>query len=172
LGPVTVLDSLPSEMLANLAGFAVLCLLLGSLLRRRFAAARRKPVIVVDGSNVMHWGGGDPSAEKLSIVLDALIDAGFAPEIWFDANVGYKLGDKYAGPRQLERLLPVPASSIRVVDKGTPADPELIRSAIRQGARIITNDRYQDWRADFPMLDSQRLIGGRFRQGVPEFDLP
>lgn len=169
---MTVLDYMPSGMMTNLAVFAVLLLFVGGLLRRMFARIGRKPVIVVDGSNVMHWGGGVPSAEKLSIVLEALIDAGFAPEIWFDANVGYKLGDQYAGPRQLERLLPVPASSIRVVDKGTPADPELIRSAIRQGARIITNDRYQDWRADFPKLDSERLVRGRFRQGVPEFDLP
>lgn len=140
--------------------------------RPRFLFRRKRPVVVVDGSNVLHWGGGGPSSEMLSAVLAALVDAGFEPETWFDANVGYKLIGHYAGPRQLARILPVPASSIRVVDKGTPADPELIRSALRQGARIISNDRFLDWRDHFPALqENGRLISGGFRNGIPEFDL-
>ncbi|MBM1221886.1 hypothetical protein JQU17_14665 [Ponticoccus sp. SC2-23] len=150
----------------------LLVAVIGWLPRGRRVRARKRPVIVVDGSNVMHWGGGEPSSEKLSSVLAALIEAGFEPETWFDANVGYKLIGRYAGPGQLARILPIPASSIRVVDKGTPADPELIRSALRQRARIITNDRFQDWRMDFPALEEEgRLISGRIRQGCPEFDL-
>jgi len=153
-------------------GLVILGLIFAASLWSRITRRRRRPVIVVDGSNVMHWGGGDPSAEQLSRVLNALIEAGFDPEIWFDANVGYKLIGQYAGPRQLARLLPVPASSIRVVDKGTPADPALIRSALGQGARIITNDRFLDWREEFPALEDPRyLISGRIRKGIPEFDI-
>lgn len=170
---MTGLEEFLALIPAELAIPGAVILAIGWLVRHRLARVRRRPVIVVDGSNVMHWGGGTPSAEKLSRVLDALIHAGFDPEIWFDANVGYKLIGKYAGPGRLAQLLPVPASAIRVVDKGSPADPELTRSALRQGARIITNDRFEDWRDEFPALDDpNRLISGRIRKDVPEFDLP
>ncbi len=50
--------------------------------------------IVVDGSNVMHWGK-EPSADVLRRVLRALEKKGYSPVIVFDANVGYVLGDRY-----------------------------------------------------------------------------
>lgn len=160
--------ALPYELIALL----LFALGVAWLVCTRLSRRRRRPAIVVDGSNVMHWGGGDPSAEKVSRVLEALVEAGFDPEVWFDANVGYKLVGRYAGPRQLARFLPVPASSIRVVDKGVPADPELIAAAFRLGVRIVSNDRFRDWQEDFPGLAMpDRVISGRLRDGIPEFDL-
>jgi len=152
-----------------LALILVLCAF-GLWLRGRLARRSRRKVIVVDGSNVMHWAGGEASVQTLDSVLRALQGARYAPEVWLDANVGHKLFGRYAGPAALAAALPVPSAQIHVADKGTPADPGLIRSALRQGVPILTNDRFLDWRDDFPQLANEgRLIAGRWNGGKPEF---
>lgn len=144
-------------------GLAVLLWLRG---RKTAPQALPKRAIVVDGSNVMHWGA-EPSAKVLSRVLKALVDKGFSPVAFFDANVGYVLGDHYYGAEELAPLIGVPARQIVVVDKGVTADEALLGYASQHQLRIVTNDKYRDWRVQFPHAAKKGiLLGGTWRDGA------
>jgi hypothetical protein len=108
--------------------------------------------IVVDGSNVMHWRNETPSMKTVQLVVGRLIEQGFVPVVWFDANVGYKIGDHYLGPYPLSRMLGVSVRQVFVAPKGTPADPLLLNAAKALSARVITNDRFRDWVDSHPQI--------------------
>ncbi|WP_052700911.1 NYN domain-containing protein [Loktanella sp. S4079] len=142
--------------------------------RRWLRGARQTPVvaqrqrekpIIVDGSNVMHWGG-DPSAKVLARVITALKNRGYDPVVYFDANVGYKLADKHMGPRELASVIGVPAADIALAPSGSPADPILLKHAADEGLRVVTNDRFLDWKQQFPKVgDKGFLVKGRWQEG-------
>ena len=53
-----------------------------------------------------------------------------------------------------------------VVDKGNPADPILLSAARDLGARVVSNDRFRDWRENHPELGNPgHLIRGGYRDG-------
>lgn len=121
--------------------------------------------IVVDGSNVMHWGG-DPSMMVLRRVLGELGNRGYEPIVYFDANVGYKLIGEHLDARALAAQLGIPQHNIVVAPSRTPADPILIERAVTNDWRIVTNDRFLDWKQQFPKLgDRNFLVKGRWQQG-------
>ncbi|SMY08366.1 NYN domain-containing protein [Flavimaricola marinus] len=120
--------------------------------------AKRGPPIFVDGSNVMHWGGDGPSEVPLRLVLSKLQENGFSPVVWFDANVGYKLQNRHMGPRELARMLPVRAEMIHLAPSGQPADPLVIEAALAEKARLVSNDRFMDWRAQYPGLRAKGVL--------------
>lgn len=124
----------------------------------------QRQYIVIDGSNVMHWKNDQPSIATLRAVLDELIQQGFVPVVWFDANVGYKIGDRYLGPRPLAKLLGVPAQQILVAPKGTPADPLLLDCATKLQAKVVTNDQFRDWAESHPQTkETGFLVTGDVR---------
>lgn len=150
-------------LVAALAGFAVLY---GMFLRR----VRRPSIpdfsIVVDGSNVMYWGG-DPSAHVLTQVLRALEGAGHTPLVIFDASVGYRLGDQYFDEVKLSRLIGLPSSQIVVVNKGVIADDAILSFATDQNLRIVSNDQFRDWRVQFPHVAKKgQLLRGTYSHGA------
>lgn len=123
--------------------------------------------IVVDGSNVMHWHNETPSIRTVQRVLDVLQQQGHEPIVWFDANVGYKIHDRYMGPYPLSRYLNIPSKQIFVAPKGTPADPLLLDHANRLGAKVVTNDRFRDWADAHPKVtESGFLVSGQVRGDV------
>jgi hypothetical protein len=124
-----------------------------------------KNAIVVDGSNVMHWGG-DPSAHTLDRVLRTLENKGFAPIVFFDANVGYVLDDSYYNEAKLASMIGTPAEHICVVSKGVVADEAILAFATDHGLRVVTNDQYRDWRVRFPLAGQRgKLLRGTWREG-------
>ena len=135
--------------LGFLTGIAALVLLLRAALARRKA---HQPWIVLDGSNVMHSGPIGPSLDAVRFVIDRVRAQGLEPVIWFDANVGYKIGDRYLGPAALARRLGCAKDRVHVAPKGTPADPLLLEHAVKLNARVVSNDRFRDWQVDFPDL--------------------
>jgi len=171
LGAAAVLAPLGGGQTKQLvvAGLGVIALglaaeLLGRVIGRgvRRLFERRRPVIVVDGSNVMHWQDDVPRFEALDLVLSDLSARGFVPHVFFDANVGYKLAGRHVDPSALARALSIPRSQIFVAPSRTPADPLLIAHAIKTRARVVSNDRFRDWRDDFPALgDKGFLVPGR-----------
>ena len=121
--------------------------------------------IVVDASNVMHWGG-QPSAKTLIKVINALERAKLTPIAIFDASAGYKLSDRYMNERALSDAIGLPRQHIYVVHKGVVADEVILDFAKQHGLRIVTNDRYRDWAGPYPMVkDKRRLIKGTFKGG-------
>lgn len=153
----------------------VLLVFFGLLYRRKLAAKPqdRETVprrgIAVDGSNVMHWGG-DPSLQTVSRVVAALKGKGLAPIVFFDANVGYKVDDRYYSARDLAGVIGLPERQICVVHKGVVADEWLLDFATDHKLRIVTNDRFRDWRVQFPIAaEKGRLVHGEWRSGTVVF---
>ncbi|MBF9029471.1 hypothetical protein HKCCE3408_03585 [Rhodobacterales bacterium HKCCE3408] len=144
-----------------------------------FSARRRGPrlparrAVVIDGSNVMHWNGGEPSIETVRAVVHKLSAAGYQPGVVFDANAGYLLTDRYLHDGAFAFTLGLPSNQVMVVPKGTPADVYILTAAREMGAPIVTNDRYRDWASDFPEVTKPgHLIRGRFRDGVVTLEMP
>jgi hypothetical protein len=142
--------AVPVLLVAVVIAAAVLAV---RVLRRLFR--RPRPPLIVDGSNVMHWKDETPSLDTLREVVQRLQDLGFAPGVVFDANAGYKLGGRYVGDRGFGRLLGLPDDHILVVPKGSPADPLVLTAARDMNARIVSNDRFRDWAADYPAETSR-----------------
>lgn len=138
--------------------FLLISVLLG-LLQSRMS----RDDILVDGSNVMHWAG-QPSLDTLIGVLEEVRAAGLKPLVIFDANAGYLLFDRYAGPREFARQLGLPSDQVVIVHKGVPADKVLLKMAQKTGARIITNDNYRDWSRAYPAMigDRDRFVNGKW----------
>ena len=122
--------------------------------------------IVVDGSNVMYWGG-EPSPVVLSLVLRSLENKGYAPIVFFDANVGYVLGDRYYDELKLALLTGITKAHICVVHKGVVADEAILAFSKDHKLRIVTNDNYRDWRVQFPHTQKKgQLVKGTFSEGA------
>ncbi len=152
---------LPEEvlLLAGLLGAAGLVWLLLPERRRRY--------IVLDGSNLLHWQDNQPRLASVRAVVDTLKAQGYQPVVWFDANVGYLITDKWLGPRALSGALGLPVRQVFVAPKGTPADPLLLEGARRLGARVVTNDRFRDWRDSHPWLaEPGFLVQGQVQDGA------
>jgi Zc3h12a-like Ribonuclease NYN domain len=133
-----------------------------------WSRARKQPgrVIVIDGSNVMHWNGGEPQLETVRAVVDHLATLGFSPGVVFDANAGHILTGKYRHHAAMGSLLGLPEDRVMVVDKGTPADPIILAAAEDAGAQIVTNDRYRDWADAHTWLrEPGRLVRGGYVEG-------
>lgn len=139
---------------------------------RQARPARVENWIIVDGSNVMHWQDNTPRLSTLRAVVARLTDLGFTPGVVFDANAGYKIGDRYQHDGALGRLLGLPADRVLVAPKGTPADPLVLASARDLGARIVSNDRFRDWSDAHPeVADPGHLIRGGYVGGKLWLDL-
>jgi Zc3h12a-like Ribonuclease NYN domain len=171
-------EAAEASTLAVEAGVALALLgLLGAafLLQRlwRMVLLRPKPVpetwLLIDGSNVMHWVDNIPSLEPVQQVVDHLKGLGYVPGVVFDANAGWKLFGRYVDDRDFAKLLRIEREQVLVVPKGTQADPYLLRTARDFGVRIISNDRFRDWSADYPevlepgFLIPGSLVGGKLR---------
>lgn len=158
----------------DLLPLIVLLLVVFALLRLfAFLRRDRRPVLLIDGSNVMHWCDGTPSLTPLQEVLRVVAAAGFRPGVIFDANAGYKLGGGYRDDAAMARLLRLPEAQVLVVPKGEPADRTLLAAARDMGARIVTNDRYRDWAESHPEIATPgQLIRGGWREGAVWLDMP
>ena len=129
---------------------------------------RDRPTILVDGSNVMHWKDNAPSAMVVTRVVQALVARGERPHVYFDANAGYKLGEGFMDARALAQVVGLSPERITVADSGTPADPLLLDHAARARLRIVSNDRFKDWRVQYPGAnDRGALVRGRWQDGTP-----
>jgi hypothetical protein len=162
----------PVGLAAAALAFCMLALRLRRRPRRSQAAKQRgpdtrhKPIrwVVVDGSNVLFWNPDGPALSTVALVLARLRRQGFEPVVWFDANVGYKVGPTWLGPDALSRLIGLPAKRIFVAGKGQPADPAVLAEARARGACVVTNDRYRDWVSAWPEVSRPGfLIPGGWR---------
>ena len=158
---------IPAELFLILPVLAVGLYFLWTADRRGTIAPPGPPenAIVVDGSNVMHWGSA-PSALALSRVLRSLEERGYVPIVFFDANAGYVLGDRYHDEAMLGALIDTPQHHICVVSKGVIADVAILSFATDHNLRVVTNDQYRDWRVQFPIAARKgQLLRGDWREG-------
>lgn len=135
--------------------------------------AGKKPLAVIDGSNVMHWQESTPQLEPVIAVVRLLERQGYRAGVIFDANAGYRLQDRYMDDDVLGRRLGLPEDRVLVVPKGQQADPFLLTYARDSGAIVISNDRFRDRIAEYPELAVPgRLVRGGWRDGRVWLDLP
>lgn len=129
---------------------------------------KRPPkLIVVDGSNVMYWKDNTPHLATLLEVLRALEARGYSPGVVFDANAGYILAGRYLHHNAFSRLLHVPEERVMVAHKGEPADKTVLAAARDFGVRVVSNDRFRDWAAEFPeVANPSHFLRGNYRDGV------
>ncbi|MGY6549392.1 MAG: NYN domain-containing protein [Roseinatronobacter sp.] len=160
-----------------LAALLVLRVLSGMVRPRRRV---RRPSVILDGSNIMHWRDGIPDLGTVCDVIRALHAQGYQPGVIFDANVGYKLDGRYQHHPVLARKLGLPPERVMVVNKGEVADGLILRIARDMGARVVSNDRFRDWAAQYPEVTMPDfLISGSYRADTlhlgfdpPELDQP
>lgn len=153
---------------------ALLCLISSFILLLTAWAHRRNQAtnwIVLDGSNVMFWNGGEARIETVREVLVAVKAHGLRPAVVFDANAGYKLAGRYLNDRALAKLLNLPVNHVLIAPKGTPADPLILCAARDRDARILTNDRYRDWSDDYSDVLATALVTGNFKAGRLQLSL-
>lgn len=124
--------------------------------------------LIIDGSNVMYWRDNTPHLSTVKDVVHHLQARGFGVEVFFDANAGYLLANKYQHDAALSRQLGLPKSRVTVVPKGTPADPLILTAARDRRARVITNDRFRDWAGDYPQITAPGFLikGGFGKNGL------
>ncbi|WP_112311892.1 NYN domain-containing protein [Pseudogemmobacter bohemicus] len=164
--------------MAELALAAIAVLVLLSWLLLAIAGVRRlrqrqRPLAVLDGSNVMHWKDGKPQIDTVIGVLRLLDRLGYESGVVFDANAGYLLADRYMNADEFRKQLGLTGSRVLVVPKGEQADPFLLRFASKSNAVIVSNDRFRDRIADFPLMAGPgRLVRGGCRQDGLWLDLP
>ena len=155
-------------LLALVSALASLILILLRLIQGPQAPSGGGPArwLLVDGSNVMHWKDEGADLATLREVLQDLTARGFRLGVIFDANVGYKIGDRYQDDANMARKLGLPVARVLVVPKGTQADPFLLKTARELGARVVTNDRFRDWAEAHPEVRQPGfLIRGGYRDG-------
>lgn len=132
---------------------------------------KSKPIILVDGSNVMFWHDNKADLLTLKAVIGKLSDQGFDPGVIFDANVGYKLEGRFRGHLPMARKLGLKPDQVVVVAKGEPADRLLLSVARDLNAKILSNDRFRDWYDAYPeAAEPGRLIRGGYSDGQVWFD--
>ncbi len=136
------------------------------------ASCDRRPVILLDGSNIMHWKQGKPDLTSVRDVIRELDRRGYRAGVVFDANAGYKLEGLYQNHRTLARKLGLPEDLVMVVEKGQPADELLLQAAQDFNARVVTNDRFRDWVSTFPAVTKPGfLISGEYRGDALQLNL-
>ena len=132
----------------------------------RAGPRRGEGMMVLDGSNIMHWHDEVPKLSTVQEVINRLTSFGFTPGIVFDANAGYKLEGRYLTEKAFARKLGLPREHVMVVAKGNPADPILLGAAHDLGARVVSNDRFRDWVDEHPELNEPgHVIRGGYRDG-------
>jgi hypothetical protein len=154
-------------MLAGPVVLACLYLMWRAPKRRKAAPEPPQKLIVVDGSNVMHWRNNTADIATLVAVINRLRAKHYAPCVVFDANAGYKIANRYHGDAAMARLLDLPADRVLVVPKGVIADHYVLTAARHLTAPVVTNDLYRDWTDEFPEVATPgHLIRGGFRDGA------
>lgn len=137
-----------------------------------------RPWVVVDGSNVLYWQRRGPDLGSVAVVVAGVTARGLAPLVWFDANIGARLGDASLGAADLAARLGLPADRIALAPRGTPADPLLLAQARDLEARVVSNDQFRQWQKAHPEIRNPgRLVRGRIDREAPSgqglwLDLP
>ena len=114
--------------------------------------------ILVDGSNVLYWRGGQAQCEALTLVIGALNLRRFSPSVYFDHSIyGHLSSDDLAALKALSQFIVAP--------RGTPADALLLDACDQGQTQIVSCDKYQDWQSTHPRMRRDWRVSGRIGKG-------
>ena len=114
--------------------------------------------ILIDGSNVLFWRAGQPDRDAPMQVFRALVARRYTPVLYFDHSI-----HRYLGQADLERFAGL--TSLVIVPRGTTADIALLEACDNGRFQIVSADRFQAWRSQFPDLRGRWLVTGRMGKG-------
>ena len=101
-------------------------------------------VVLVDGSNVAHFTGGEkPQIANLLAVRAKLLEEGREPVIIADAALRHQIDD----PRRFEEM--IESGAVKQAPAGTDADYFILSFARELNAGVVSNDRFKDRLAQF-----------------------
>jgi hypothetical protein len=105
----------------------------------------KKPIALVDGSNVAHSSEGDQARlQNIKVVAEKLIEEGYEPIVVVDAALRHQIDDRDQYEQRVED------GKIRQAPAGTDADYFLLAFARELDAPIVSNDRFRDYQEAFP----------------------
>jgi len=110
--------------------------------------------VVIDASNVAHFGKKDDSNPKLSNILSAvkaLENRGDDFVIISDASLKHGIDDKKKYARLVEE------EAIEEVPAGNNADHFILDLAEEENAKILSNDLFRDFNDEFKDIQSRRI---------------
>ena len=110
--------------------------------------------VIIDGSNVAHFGKKEDSSPKLSNILSAvktLEDQGDDFVIIADASLKHEIDDKEKYNHLVEE------EAIEEVPAGNNADHFILELAEEENAKILSNDMFREFNDEFKDIQSRRL---------------
>jgi hypothetical protein len=108
------------------------------------------PQILVDGSNVLYAGGPKPVVKNLQLVLQKLKEEKYQHITFVDASMKHRVDDKLAFESMISQ------GTVKQVPANTPADRWFLEYAARHPEyKILSNDRFADWKEGFPWVGEQ-----------------
>ncbi len=115
---------------------------------------KEKKPIVVDGANVAYVETSDDDEPKVSNIIavkKSLEAKGYDPIIIIDASLRHEIDD----PQQLEAL--IDDKTIRQAPAGTDADYFILEVAEDDGANVVSNDDFSEFKDDYPWIKERRV---------------
>ena len=109
---------------------------------RRDEKLKAKVRIVVDGNNVVYFGG-NPKLRYLKIMRSYLVKKNFNPIIFISSALKYQIDH----PTELLRFINI--YNIIEVEGGIDDDKHLIEEAFRKKIKIISNDKFNEYLNDY-----------------------
>ena len=124
--------------------------------------------VVVDASNVAHHVKNENRQPQMSNILaavKALEESGDEFVIIADASLRHEIDDREGFERLLE------SDNVEEVPAGNDADHFILDIATREKAKVLSNDKFRDYAAEFRNISSMRIPfvidNGRLTFGKP-----
>ena len=125
--------------------------------------------VVVDASNVAHYvknKDGKPQMINILAAVKALEESGDEFVIIADASLRHEIDDKEKFVKLLE------SDNVEEVPAGNDADHFILDIAVREKAKVLSNDKFRDYAAEFRNIPSMRIPfiidNGRLTFGKPK----
>ena len=125
--------------------------------------------VVVDASNVAHYVKNENSKPQIANILaavKALEESEDEFVIIADASLRHEIDDK----EEFEKLLQ--SENVEEVPPGNDADHFILDIATREKAKVLSNDKFRDYAAEFRNISSMRIPfvieNGRLTFGRPK----
>lgn len=110
--------------------------------------------VIVDASNVAHFGKGkegQPTLDNVLKSIEALKGLGYEPFAIADASLRHEIDKKEEFNKLLEE------EKVHQVPSGTTADHFILKIAEEENAKILSNDIFREYNDEFKDIASRRI---------------
>lgn len=119
--------------------------------------------IVVDGTNVIFWGGY-ANLGNLRMVVDHLREKAIMPYVFFDSSSRHLARDAIVDEEGFSKALGLERDRVMICPSRTEADDFIARFARDQQLAIVSNDDFKDHLLEYKGL---KVVRGMIADGHP-----